>query len=472
MSITLHSNTAARVAGHDLSKASDALRRSLARLSSGNRIVDSRDDPGGMSVAYKLNSRLSRSAAIRTNVQNAISFLQVQDGALASAGQVVSRMSELRAMASDVTKNSGDVENYTKEFIELQKHLAQMYREKFNGVSLFAVSDSEEILPPGVPALSKQSVTDDSGDTTTQFSRRLYTHDSGHAVNGNVSIGVVNFEDVFNLGNLDSRHIKTFSGDSPNLSNASEINREYNTPEPGSTNPGIAPEGAAYTEIIKGVNALRVYSKTEPQTDGNSWRLVIEDNLGGSTDSFDVIPPGQTVGSVTNSTSDETHFYIKLANDISSYSPDFLESINNSGDYFAVSLGGSDADASDYFNTGTTDRLFANGYIPSGFSEAFTEDGYISNILFVSMGQFTSVIERIADSRAENGAEQNRLLMVDDLLTSNITNLEAAHGRIMDADVALESTRFAQQNVLVQAAASMVAQANQLSSIALTVLGR
>ena len=88
------------------------------------------------------------------------------------------------------------------------------------------------------------------------------------------------------------------------------------------------------------------------------------------------------------------------------------------------------------------------------------------------MGQFTSVIERIADARAENGAEQNRLLMVDELLSSNMTNLEAAYGRIMDADIALESARFAQQNVLVQASAAMVAQANQISSIALTILGR
>jgi len=52
-----------------------------------------------------------------------------------------------------------------------------------------------------------------------------------------------------------------------------------------------------------------------------------------------------------------------------------------------------------------------------------------------------------------------------------MTNLEAAHGRIMDADIALESTRFARHNVLVQASASMVAQANQLTNIALTVLG-
>ena len=70
------------------------------------------------------------------------------------------------------------------------------------------------------------------------------------------------------------------------------------------------------------------------------------------------------------------------------------------------------------------------------------------------MGQFVSVIERIADARAENGAEQSRLLMVDELLAMNMSNLEAAHGRIMDADIALESTRYARQNVLVQASAS------------------
>ena len=71
--------------------------------------------------------------------------------------------------------------------------------------------------------------------------------------------------------------------------------------------------------------------------------------------------------------------------------------------------------------------------------------------------------------RAENGAEQNRVMNTINLLQTNVTNLEV-HGRIMDADIALESTRFARQNVLVQASASMTAQANQLTNIALTLL--
>jgi flagellin len=73
--------------------------------------------------------------------------------------------------------------------------------------------------------------------------------------------------------------------------------------------------------------------------------------------------------------------------------------------------------------------------------------------------------------RAENGAEQNRVMQRIDLLQTNITNLESAHGKIMDADIAMESTRFARYNILVQASASMTAQANQLSNVALSLIG-
>jgi len=153
MTIVINSNPTATTASNNLANASDALRKSLARLSSGQRIVSPEDDAGGLAVAYKLAAQLKRNDAIRHNVQNGISLLQVQDAALSSAGEVVSRMAELRAMAQDVTKNTGDIENYSKEFLELQMHLGQLYREKFNGVSLFAVSGSEQKLHSGQPIL-------------------------------------------------------------------------------------------------------------------------------------------------------------------------------------------------------------------------------------------------------------------------------------------------------------------------------
>ena len=110
------------------------------------------------------------------------------------------------------------------------------------------------------------------------------------------------------------------------------------------------------------------------------------------------------------------------------------------------------------------------GYNIESLSVAPTQDPMISRLTLVTEGE-DAVIEQIADCRAENGAEMSRLNMVNELLIQNQTNLEAAYGRIMDADVALESTRFARHNVLVQASAAMVAQANQLTNVALSVLG-
>ena len=75
---------------------------------------------------------MSRTSAIIQNSQNALSYLLVQDSSLAAAGKIVDRMAELRTMAQDITKNTGDIENYSKEFIELQSQLNQISKEKFN----------------------------------------------------------------------------------------------------------------------------------------------------------------------------------------------------------------------------------------------------------------------------------------------------------------------------------------------------
>ena len=71
-----------------------------------------------------------------------------------------------------------------------------------------------------------------------------------------------------------------------------------------------------------------------------------------------------------------------------------------------------------------------------------------------------------------NGGEMSRLNYSDDLLIQNQINLEAADGRIIDADMALESTRLAKNQVLAQASIAMVAQANTVMSLVLSLLGQ
>ena len=123
MPIVINSNAAATTASFNLSKNAEALRKSLARLSSGNRITQPAEDAGGLAVAYKLDSQAKRTESVLNNHQNALSYLQVQDGALETVGKIVNRMSELRTMAADVTKNTSDIENYSKEFENFNRNL-------------------------------------------------------------------------------------------------------------------------------------------------------------------------------------------------------------------------------------------------------------------------------------------------------------------------------------------------------------
>jgi flagellin len=81
-----------------------------------------------------------------------------------------------------------------------------------------------------------------------------------------------------------------------------------------------------------------------------------------------------------------------------------------------------------------------------------------------------AAIQAVATLRATNGAAQSRLGFESDLVTTNKANLEAANSRIVDVDVAEESTQLARWNTLVQAGTSMLSQANQSAQTALKLL--
>ena len=71
-----------------------------------------------------------------------------------------------------------------------------------------------------------------------------------------------------------------------------------------------------------------------------------------------------------------------------------------------------------------------------------------------------TAIQNLADLRATNGSEQVRLTFAADMLAINKINLESANSRILDVDVATESSNLAKLNILQQAGTAMLAQAN------------
>ena len=82
----------------------------------------------------------------------------------------------------------------------------------------------------------------------------------------------------------------------------------------------------------------------------------------------------------------------------------------------------------------------------------------------------SAALQNLATLRASNGSEQSRMTFAADVLAINKTNLESANSRIIDVDVAEESSKLARFNILQQAGTAMLAQANQSSQSLLRLL--
>ena len=324
MPITINTNASASYANFHMARNQSALQKSLTRLSSGSRITQPIDDAGGLAVSLKLQSAITRLDGAQKNVQNAISFLEVQDGVLESAGKIMNRMIELKGLSTDVMKNSSDNANYNREFTDLQQQLFDMGALKFNGVSLFA------------------STTTRDGSTNAVFN------------NLNQDLALDNTVDVI-----------------------------------------VSSEGNAGPKVS--VNKSMLFSALTITTDNVSVSAAYTNALNGS-----------------------------MAN----------QGESNSGVMTFI------ADSS----TSTI------------------------NLTDISVGVFTQAVQNIATLRADNGASMSRLRFASDEMARQQSNLEAANGRIIDVDIAAESTRLAKYNVLVQASASMLAQANTQPDIALMLL--
>ena len=310
MPLTINTNAAATTASYFLSRNNSALQKSLTRLSSGSRINKPSDDAGGLAVSMKLNGAINRLRGVSNNIQNAISFLEVQDGVLQGAAGILDRMAELKALSQDVLKNSSDIANYNDEFANLQVQLFQLGNETFNGISLFATTTT------ATGATAAKFDTAGSKNTISIFTSE--TGEAGSKVSINKSL-------LMSAVTLD----------------ASKVGSNFVAKEHGAAN---------------------------------------------------------TIA-------------------------------------FATSLAGDAMVLSD-----------------------------------VSVGVYTQALENIATLRAENGGSVSSLNFSLEQANRNMTNLEAANGRIIDVDIAAESTRLAKYNILVQASASMLSQANVAPSAALMLL--
>jgi flagellin len=181
--MVINTNTSAQVSANNLGRSESMLSKSLARLSSGSKIVSPADDAGGLAVASRLDAQVQRLKAANDNVANAISFTQTQDGYLSRIARALDRMSQLTMMSQDATKTDADRALYQSEFSQLASYVSSTATKDFNGVPLFSAnalnvtvdSDGNTLTMNGID-MSGQSYQDAIGasvDTTVNAADAL-----------------------------------------------------------------------------------------------------------------------------------------------------------------------------------------------------------------------------------------------------------------------------------------------------------
>lgn len=189
--ISVNTNTASSLAAYNLGSTTAQLQKSLQRLSSGTRINNSSDDAGGLAVSMKLSASIRRTEATQANVGNAMSFLQTQDGVLKNAERVLTRLSELAQLSSDVTKSSSDRVLYQTEFSNLTNALNTLATEEFNGIALFTTGgNSLQVITSQDGAQSVGISQSDLADIVTDINTALTTGISAGA--GSAEIAALN----------------------------------------------------------------------------------------------------------------------------------------------------------------------------------------------------------------------------------------------------------------------------------------
>jgi len=136
--MVINTNLASQTAANNLNASQAMLSRSLARLSSGSKINNASDDPAAVAMSARFGAEISRLSAAQSNVSNAVSFAQTQDGYLSKIGKALDRMSEISVLAQDSTKTDADRSLYNAEFSQLSAYVTNAGTKDFNGVSLFS----------------------------------------------------------------------------------------------------------------------------------------------------------------------------------------------------------------------------------------------------------------------------------------------------------------------------------------------
>ena len=412
---TINTNIAAMTAANSIKTNDRSMSVAMERLSTGLRINSASDDAAGLAIATKMTSQIRGLDAAARNANDAISMIQVADGAASEITDMLQRMRELTVQSSNGVNSTADKANLDQEFVQLAQAIDKIAETtEFNG---------RKIL---------NGDADGAGDSTVTFQ-------VGANSGANEQLDV-NFAD-FNLAagtTAGTQGVDTLAVTTASVTAGSDL---VITDAEGDTitlTDAKVTAAAGTATTLQNVSYDDLATAINVEIDANaSFAQMAAANSGANTITFtqDVAGSGS----------------ILAANQVAAG----VGSALNSGSVSSTTVGSATGGA------GNPMAADISAFASTGIDESNYAD---------TLDKLDAALVGVASQRATFGAAVNTLEHTVDNLVTTSANQSAARSQIQDADYAAETTALARTQIISQASTAMLSQANQAAQGVLALL--
>ena len=483
MTQAITTNLASLNAQRNLNSSQASLTTSLQRLSSGLRINSAKDDAAGLSISERMGSQIRGLNQAARNANDAISLAQTTEGNLSEISNVLQRIREIAVQSANDTNTTADRTSLQNEVTSLTAEIDRIASAaQFNGLNLLDGSFSSKTFQVGANSgqtiavaisgaknsdlgLTGSATAAGSASATSAFTIGASATIAGTAVGAAADDGVSYVAGVQNSTNGKTSTLaisKAINAISTTTGVVATAKTEATSAAMSNYTVAIAAGGV----VINGKD-IGAITAAASGSDRNTQMIVAINAQSGTT-------------GVTASAVGATSYKLTAADgrniDLTSNLTTAATTVNAFVTGFAVSTGIAvtnygqltlNAGKDIVIGTAAIAGIAAASYLKSGSS---TVDVSSQTLSSAAIAQIDTAIDTINTQRASLGTVQSRFASVIANLHASSENLSAARGRIRDTDFAAETANMTRNQVLQQAGVAMLAQANALPNIVLSLL--
>jgi len=510
MALSINTNVASLNAQRNLGSSQSALAKSMQRLSSGLRINSAKDDAAGLAISDRMTSQIRGLNQAVRNSNDGISLAQTAEGALQESTNILQRMRELAVQSANDTNSASDRSSLQAEVNQLKQELTRIAdTTTFNGKNLLDGSltsaqfqvgaNANETISFGISSaraanLGSNSLTTNNATATEGIEVATTAGTGATTIANNVAnqtLTIVGGEGPATVSVTAGQTAAVIAGNINAKSSSTGVTAEAKTT---ATLSALSADGSV-TFNLQGTNTSAVSINATVLDDDLTNLVTALNEQSGTTgitaslssdkksvtleqsEGYDIkitdfahsaTVAGTTSQQITLTGSEGTG--VNLVDGLTATPANDLDSATVGGEISFSSSEGFNVTSSAAITDGSLFNTAANGANVSTLQS-------ISNVDITTVAKSASAIKaidgaltQIDNMRGELGAIQNRFESTISNLSNISENISAARSRILDADIAQETSNMTKQNILAQAGVSILAQANQSPQLALSLL--